>query len=409
MKRSLTTISEKITLLNQTILDSMVEKNSKEIVRDFTETGIRILGADFGFAWWKFKNSGEYALAYKSPNTPYNPTLPRKRAGNYIALKTKKPFFDSKVEEQNYEFNISRYLKSYIIIPIYHKNHIYGNIVLCYKKPHSFSKEELTLAQAIGHTTAQAITIHRLVKTEILLHQEKLKTEFIANATHELRTPLAIMKGNIDLANGSGKGAPRALKKALSEVNYEVSHLSKILADLEILVSEDKNLSQMLVMKPVKLVPLIEDITKRLRAVSQAKNISIRAVKGKKANFLVQGDEKYLEKLFLNLIKNAITYGRKDGQILIETAQNKNKLEIRVSDNGIGISKEDLPRIFDRFYRADKAHTGGGNHSGLGLAIAKWVVEAHGGTLGVKSKGGEGSTFTVTLPLINKIERINPK
>src|ERR1035437_2264674 len=91
----------KIVALNQTILNSMLEKDNRAIVKDFTDTSIKIMEADFGFAWWKFKDSDKYELAYKSRTTPYNPMLPRARAGNFIALKTRKPFIDNNIKKEN--------------------------------------------------------------------------------------------------------------------------------------------------------------------------------------------------------------------------------------------------------------------------------------------------------------------
>ena len=98
MKQKKDTISQKITLLNKTILDSMAEKDNNAIVKNFTESGIKILEADFGFAWWKFSNSDEYQLAYKSAKTPYNPFLPRKISNHHKSIKTKKIIFDDNIK-----------------------------------------------------------------------------------------------------------------------------------------------------------------------------------------------------------------------------------------------------------------------------------------------------------------------
>src|SRR5690349_3435132 len=137
-------MSKKITLLNEAILDSMAEESDKVIIKNFTETGLKILGADFGFAWWKFSSNSEYKLAYKSPTTPYEPFLPRANGGHATALRTKKPFFDNDVKKENYgSSDISPFMKSYVIIPISHGNYLYGGLTLCYKKQHTFTEEEL--------------------------------------------------------------------------------------------------------------------------------------------------------------------------------------------------------------------------------------------------------------------------
>lgn len=398
MKRKKYTIPQKITVLNETILDSMTEKDATAIVKNFTESGIQILEADFGFAWWKFGDSDEFKLAYKSPNTPYEPFMPRKKASHYTSIKKKKPIFDSNVSGKKYgTSDISPFMKSFVIIPIYHKKHIYGSLTLCYKKRHVFSEEELTLAQAIGHAAAQAITIHRLVQTDILLAQERLKTEFIGNATHELGTPLAIMRGNVDLAL-MNKSNLKFAQNALKGIDVEIKILSDILKDLVLLTSPNKDINHIISQEPVNITKFIATLAKRLKTVARGKKIKIK-IKNEKLNIFVSGDEKYLEKLFSNLIKNAITYGKKNGNIIIDFVKKPNTVAIKIADDGIGISKEDLPKIFDRFFRGDKAHTHKqGNHSGLGLAIAQWVTELHGGTIEAKSVQGKGSTFTVTLP-----------
>lgn len=234
----------------------MVEQDKIAIIKKFTETGIKILEADYGFAWWKFKSEEDYRLAYKSPKTPYTPYKPREGSGsgNYLARRTQKPFIDENVKKETYpEFDIYRYMKSYIIIPIHYGKLTYGNLILCYKKQHIFTDDELVLASAIGSTTAQAITIQRSVAsekealqiaekqkaTEFLLEQEKLKTEFIANATHELRTPLAIMRGNVELAlRKKGKDELKEARQALKKVNAEIERFAKTLSGLVLLISK---------------------------------------------------------------------------------------------------------------------------------------------------------------------------
>ncbi len=157
-------VADKITLLNQTTLESLNEPNKVKIVENFTKVGIQILGADFGFGWLKSTRSRNYKLAYKSPGTPYNPNPPRERGGNYKAQKYKTPFFKEVVRSIDYakEYDVSAYMQSYVIIPVNYKNSIYGNVVLCFKRPHQFTEEERSLCLALGNAAAQAITINRL-------------------------------------------------------------------------------------------------------------------------------------------------------------------------------------------------------------------------------------------------------
>ncbi len=373
----------------------MLEKDKNKIIKDFMEGGIKILDADFGIAWWRSTDDKDYQLVYKSPNFPYKPPHPREKAGNYIARKTKKPFFDSDIKSENYEFKIRKYLKSYIIIPIFHQDQMYGSLVFCYKNRHVFTKDEVTLSNIIGNTAAQAITVHRLLKTDVLLSEERRRNEFIANATHELRTPLAIIRGYIDLALLEKKKS-KSIPHTLRIVNSEINHLAEILKDLELMTVSGSHTKNITDFKPVDVQNLIKTISKRLKPLATQKNIVIKVKTAKSPETKIFGDKMYLEKLFLNLIKNAISYGKVGGNIEVQISKSKSMVNVVVSDNGIGISKEDLPKIFQRFYRADKSHSE--SHSGLGLAIVKWAAGVHGGKVSVKSVKGKGSVFTVLLP-----------
>ncbi|MDD5050925.1 MAG: ATP-binding protein [Candidatus Pacebacteria bacterium] len=407
-------ISKKIALLNQTTLDLLVEKNSLTIIGNFTETGLKIMGADFGFAWWKMgeeEEKKEYQLAYKTSSTPYNPNQPREKGGNFEAKREKRPFFVESVQKKDYEkaYDVSPYMKSYVIIPVTYENYIYGSIVLCFKKKHIFTKEERSLALSIGNATAQAVTFHRLVLSEkgaLLvkekLAEEKLRTEFIADATHEIRTPLAIIRGNVDLALGNRKaGKLKSPEKALRAINYEVEHLSHLLADLTLLTSREAEFEKRALTQKVDLSRVIQETVKRVGVLAKKRKISIELPR-KFSPLLIKGDITYLEKLFLNLLKNAITYNNEGGWVKIEASKAANKAVVTVKDNGIGISKEDLPLIFGRFYRAEKVRDPEGKRTGLGLAISKWITEIHKGTIHASSTLNKGSTFTVFLPLLKQ-------
>ncbi|MEO5635178.1 MAG: HAMP domain-containing sensor histidine kinase [Candidatus Paceibacterota bacterium] len=403
---------EKFNLLNETTLTSMHEGEILTILKNFTDTVKEIMDADFAFAWWKMKDK-KYKLAYKTPDTPYEPSIPKAKS-SHIIKKRGNSFYDTNVIASNYEEDISKYVKSFIIISIHYGEHVFGSIVICFGKPIEFNDVVLQSTNLIGNTIAQAVTINWLVEsesaskeladkqrsTETLLEQEQLKTEFIGNATHEIRTPLAIMKGNVDLALMS-KGDPKTSREALEAVNVEIKRLASIIADLELITTDTENYEKINNFIPVEVVTVITAVVNRLRVVAQAKEISIKLNAENLPELWINGEAEFIEKLFLNIIKNAITYGIIGGIIEVTVLHEKNNVKINICDDGIGISKEDLSRIFERFYRVDKSHTGV-HHSGLGLAIVKWVVERHKGSIEVTSASGKGTTFTVMLPLLEK-------
>ena len=155
-------ISEKITLLNHTSLESLEELDKLKIISKFTEAGIKIFNADFGYAFWKQYGDKNYLLVYKSSNMSYYPRLPRKRGFTYHVEKTKKPFMGLVPDEHNPKYDLRPFMRSIIIVPIFYQRHLYGDIVLCYRKPRLFSPEDNSLAIALGNATAQTITIQQL-------------------------------------------------------------------------------------------------------------------------------------------------------------------------------------------------------------------------------------------------------
>lgn len=241
--------------------------------------------------------------------------------------------------------------------------------------------------------------LESMKETKRLLEEEKFKIQSIADTTHELRTPLAIIKGNVDLAMLRGKKNPKTPNSTLRAINFEIKNLSNILSDLSLITSKAWELKNRIYYARVNLKSLIMEVAKRCRALAYKKNISITAKDIPSLTIL--GDKTYLEKMMVNLVKNSIIYGNKNGHTKILAKKSKGFVTISVSDDGIGISKEDIPHVFERFYRADRYHRSGGNSIGLGLAIVKWVSEIHGGEVSVTSNKNKGSIFSVSLPIKN--------
>lgn len=229
-----------------------------------------------------------------------------------------------------------------------------------------------------------------------LLEEERLRLESIANTAHELRTPLAIIKGNVDLSMMKKDGwVSVESKNVLRSIDHEVGRLSEILSNIGLITSKMWNIERRIYYEKVNLRVLIKEVVERCNIIAHKKNIHI-TIKPM-PNIVIMGDKRYLEKMFLNIIDNSIVYGVENGHIDISATKSKIFVKIDVADDGIGVSKNDLPHIFERFYRADKAHSGNG--VGLGLSIVKWVAELHGGEVSAANQKDRGIIISVLLPI----------
>ncbi len=320
---------------------------------------------------------------------------------------TKEEFLDKKL----WEVGVFKNLKaSRDVFKILQKDGFirYDDLPLETKDGRLIDVEFVSNSYIAGHTLVIQCNIRDITerkKVELikeskkLLEAEKLRVESIADATHELRTPIAIMKGNVDLAMMSG--GEKSAKSALRAVNNEIKHVAAILADLSLITSRAWELKNRIVYKKIELRPLITTVVKRCKVIARHKNISI--VSKNIPDISIIGDVGYLEKMFVNLVKNSIIYGNQNGHTVIDAKKSDGFITINVADDGVGISKEDLPHVFERFYRADRYNQSGGNSLGLGLAIVKWVAETHGGEVMARSnKNKKGSVFSVSLPIKNK-------
>ncbi len=351
------------------------------------------------------KKDQEFKLVYRSHHLPYTPLSPTMGGRNTKVLKSFQPDFVSIVEKRKDKYDVSKYMKSFVIIPITYQDNIYGNIVICFKKLEKFSKEKRILCTLIGSNIAHVITIFR--NKEMLknneedrrkMKEEELRTEFLADAMHELRTPLAIIKGTVDLSMKNYYATNQSI--AFETINTEIQHLTEILSELSVLTAKDSHVQRKIQTKKIKLAPFIKKISERWVTLANKKSIVVQLKKIPPVSIFA--DESYLNKLFTNIVKNAITYGRDHGHISISGTIKRNMIKIDIRDDGVGISSDDLKRVFERFYRVDKSRSSlnDNNGSGLGLAITKWIVEAHGGKITAESTLGKGSTFSVSLPVV---------
>ena len=225
---------------------------------------------------------------------------------------------------------------------------------------------------------------------------EKIRRDFVANVSHELRTPLTTIKGYAEtLLEGALK--EQVASQFVQVIKRHSDRLEKIVDDLLIL-SKIESKEFQLKMESLSVSDLIGDVLDFLKEPLNKKKISA-SVGEVPSTLLVYGDRQYLEQVLINILDNAIKYGREEGKVIISCVlDDQNEIQISVRDDGIGIPREDLPRIFERFYRVDKGRSQELGGTGLGLSIVKHIVQAHGGKVWAESRPGEGSTFYFTLP-----------
>ena len=223
---------------------------------------------------------------------------------------------------------------------------------------------------------------------------EQVRRDFIANVSHELRTPLAAIKSVIETLEGGAKDDPVSAADFLSRADSEVDRLVQMveeLLELSRLESGDIPLAR----APLDIPLILRNAVNRLSRQAQRAGVDL-TLTVEDGLPPATGDAEMLERVVINLIHNAVKFTPAGGAIRVRGTRADGTIEISVSDTGVGILPEDLPRIFERFYKADRSRGGGG--TGLGLAVARHAIEAHGGTISAESRPGEGSTFTFTIP-----------
>jgi signal transduction histidine kinase len=223
----------------------------------------------------------------------------------------------------------------------------------------------------------------------------KRQQQFTSDASHELRAPLAVIEAESTLMLQKGR-TNSEYRQSLVTISQEAHRISHIVDQLLTLARADAG-KEKLSLKEVNLNELISELSSDIEILCREKGIEFQL--SQVEDVVVNGDKAKLRQLFLNLLDNAIRYTLSSGSISVSVYREGQMAVVSISDTGIGISREDLPRIFDRFYRVDKVRSPTEGGSGLGLAIAKHIAEIHRGKIEVQSEFGRGSTFSVFLPL----------
>ena len=236
-----------------------------------------------------------------------------------------------------------------------------------------------------------ADTFDRMLdKIEATLENEK---QFTSDASHELRTPVAVINSECEYIIDCAKNLDEAKESVLS-IKHQSDKMSKLISELLTISRMDKN-TQKTNFEDVDISELLSFVCDEQEEIHDG---TISLVKSIKPEIHAEADRFLITRLFINLISNAYQYGRENGEIKVMLDENDGSVAFTVSDNGIGISAENLPKIWERFYQVDTSRSNENGSMGLGLSMVKWIAECHGGKVTAESKLGEGTVFSFTMP-----------
>ncbi|MCR5521838.1 MAG: ATP-binding protein [Lachnospiraceae bacterium] len=288
-------------------------------------------------------------------------------------------------------------------------------LIICFLSSTEFAKPFKKIEESISHVSDGYIDdkvtiggyseVRQLSDTfnEMLRRIEQLETsrqEFVSNVSHELKTPITSIKVLADSLITQPDSPPEVYREFLHDINEEIDRENKIITDLLELVKLDRKEGNMH-LATVNINSLLEKIMKRLTPI--ASSLSVEIVFESYRDISATVDEVKMSLALTNLIENSIKYNKENGRVKVSLNSDGKYFSVTIADTGIGIPADSIDRIFERFYRVDKARTREGGGTGLGLAIARSVVLMHNGAIKVESVEGEGTTFVVSVPMSFKI------
>jgi two-component system phosphate regulon sensor histidine kinase PhoR len=248
------------------------------------------------------------------------------------------------------------------------------------------------LFNGAGQRQGTVLVFHDLTRLKQL---ERTRQEFVANVSHELRTPLSLIKGYVETLLDGAKDNPDLAAKFLQTIDRNAERLTRLIEDL-LTISELESGRLKLNLQPVPLRAVVDKALADFRAPAELRQVTLV---NQTPDLLVRADPYRLEQVLCNLIDNAIKYGRGGGSVTVSAVNAEpGQTELCVHDDGPGIPPEALARVFERFYRVDKARSREQGGTGLGLSIVKHIVQSHGGRVWAKSEVGKGAAFYFTLP-----------
>jgi two-component system phosphate regulon sensor histidine kinase PhoR len=236
------------------------------------------------------------------------------------------------------------------------------------------------------------LVFHDLTRLKQL---ERTREEFVANVSHELRTPLSLIKGYVETLLDGAKDNPEVATRFLQTIQRNAERLQFLIEDL-LTISELESGRLKMNLQSVQLRPFVEKLLEDLRPQAKGRNVTLT---NEVPDLTAQADAERLQQVLANIVGNAIKYGRAEGQVAVSARNGDgDMIEVCVQDDGPGIPPEALERVFERFYRVDKARSREQGGTGLGLSIVKHIVQSHGGKVWARSELGNGAAFYFTLP-----------
>jgi two-component system phosphate regulon sensor histidine kinase PhoR len=227
---------------------------------------------------------------------------------------------------------------------------------------------------------------------------QTMRKELIGNISHELRTPIAGIKAMTETLRDGAVDDKETAKDFLARIESEVDRLAQTVSELTELSRIETGKAELRI-ESLNLNSLVKDAIEQLTPLAERQQVALSASLASDIPE-IRADRERIKQTIINLVHNAIKFNRIGGRVILSTRTDNNAVTVEISDTGIGISKEDLLHVFESFYKADRARSQGG--SGLGLAIAKHTIQAHDGKIWVTSEQGKGSTFSFSLPLLEK-------
>lgn len=258
------------------------------------------------------------------------------------------------------------------------------------------------IVQGDGQRKGVLVVLHDITAVRRL---ERIRSEFVANVSHELKTPVAAVKGFAETLMAGALEDKEMVRSFLQIIYDESDRLNRLIGDiLELSKIESKRIP--LQFSPVDVESIVENSIQMMKAEAEKKHITLESCV--ENELYIEADEDRLRQILINLLSNGISYTPEGGRVSIgvefvpslDDNPDNERMRIRISDTGIGIPEKDLPRIFERFYRVDKARSRSSGGTGLGLSIVKHLTELHHGTISVESEAGKGTTFNIELPVI---------